>query len=807
MYFKNIGVRNFRAIAELNLHLDPGLNILFGRNETGKSTFLQALHAALFEKADSTKADVLGYKSWQTEADPTVQVVFVADGVDYQVEKQFLGAKKGRLSCKASGLDTTNKDRIDDELAKLIPLFTPDGRSVKNTFWIRQRELEDTIFALKNDADVRTAVQSVVFKSDGDIEAIKSAVASKVAEIAKGWQRPAKHLGPLAQSLKEHERLQNEVTELKNQVASIENDVKKQRELTERLTILEAQIKEDEGILAAVERYSQAKKDLDEANKRLDEIQEAIDTNQENAQQTISLNERITLVKSKHEECKNTIVAIQRAQKRAEAEAKLKAERALLSSAQRLQKQISKRRTQRTKLSEISKDILATARKLARDIEVKSESLKAAQLSVELKALSDIKLAVSEDGSEQRDESLKAKRRKTYRANQEVHLTIPEVIELKLTSGVSDAAELQKQLTKSKKRLLSHLAKYGARSVQKLAEKYEERQQLASTLAKLETELKARLNSRSRKAVQESVDSLTKQIRSLTADKPRYILKPGETLNAWNQKKDKLVRDLANLSANLRQRETEAKKFLHLYGSIDKAKQRRVVVTREARKAEVALADTPKMELPDDQIFTRKKRLEKNSREYAIARDELLRLSGALQKSTGSSDQVRLKEAELAEARFRYEANLVEFEAYKVLGETLAEAEFEVSKHFMQPLEHIVTTILPRLTSGRYSELSLNESLEIDHVKYGNLEIDPRDLSTGAQGQLALALRLALIEHLAGNERQLVVIDDALVNFDAERLSEAKKLLSEFANKHQVIYLTCHDEMSRVDGATIHKLE
>ncbi len=124
----------------------------------------------------------------------------------------------------------------------------------------------------------------------------------------------------------------------------------------------------------------------------------------------------------------------------------------------------------------------------------------------------------------------------------------------------------------------------------------------------------------------------------------------------------------------------------------------------------------------------------------------------------------------------------------------------------MQPIEHIVTTILPRLTMGRYSGLSLKESLEIEYVKYNTREVELNDLSTGAQGQLALALRLALIEHLAGKERQLVVIDDALVNFDFDRLNEAKKLISEFANSHQVIYLSCHPEIRNWDGAHIQEL-
>ena len=84
--------------------------------------------------------------------------------------------------------------------------------------------------------------------------------------------------------------------------------------------------------------------------------------------------------------------------------------------------------------------------------------------------------------------------------------------------------------------------------------------------------------------------------------------------------------------------------------------------------------------------------------------------------------------------------------------------------------------------------------------------MSPEDLSTGAQGQLALALRLAFIEHLSGNDRQTVIMDDALVNFDADRMAEGRNLLAEFAGRHQVIYLSCHPEMRKWKGAELHEL-
>ena len=158
MYLRTVNIRNFRTIASLDLQLAPGLNILFGANETGKSTFLEALHAAFFVNADSAKTDVNKYRPWESQADPSVRVVFDAGGKEFEIEKVYVGAKKGRLASKATGLDTSNKDRINEELAKLIPLYSSDGRTLRNTFWIAQGELENTAAKLSADSNLRSAL-------------------------------------------------------------------------------------------------------------------------------------------------------------------------------------------------------------------------------------------------------------------------------------------------------------------------------------------------------------------------------------------------------------------------------------------------------------------------------------------------------------------------------------------------------------------------------------------------------------------------------------------------------------------------
>ena len=47
VFVERIKIRNFRGIQKLDLRLQPGLTLLVGRNNAGKSRILRALHVAM----------------------------------------------------------------------------------------------------------------------------------------------------------------------------------------------------------------------------------------------------------------------------------------------------------------------------------------------------------------------------------------------------------------------------------------------------------------------------------------------------------------------------------------------------------------------------------------------------------------------------------------------------------------------------------------------------------------------------------------------------------------------------------------
>ena len=65
-------------------------------------------------------------------------------------------------------------------------------------------------------------------------------------------------------------------------------------------------------------------------------------------------------------------------------------------------------------------------------------------------------------------------------------------------------------------------------------------------------------------------------------------------------------------------------------------------------------------------------------------------------------------------------------------------------------------------------------------------------MSAGEQEQIYFATRLALAEVLSEKERQVLVLDDPLVNTDTHRLARVLELIAEKSARLQFVILTCH---------------
>jgi hypothetical protein len=108
---------------------------------------------------------------------------------------------------------------------------------------------------------------------------------------------------------------------------------------------------------------------------------------------------------------------------------------------------------------------------------------------------------------------------------------------------------------------------------------------------------------------------------------------------------------------------------------------------------------------------------------------------------------------------------------------------------------------LDRLTQGRYHRVWTplgDRALRVDDAEGHALPVE--SLSRGTREQLFLSLRLALASSYARRGAPLpLVLDDVLVNFDAERAKAAAAVLRDFAAEgHQLLVFTCHEHLHKL---------
>ncbi|WP_241156444.1 MULTISPECIES: AAA family ATPase [unclassified Adlercreutzia] len=107
--------------------------------------------------------------------------------------------------------------------------------------------------------------------------------------------------------------------------------------------------------------------------------------------------------------------------------------------------------------------------------------------------------------------------------------------------------------------------------------------------------------------------------------------------------------------------------------------------------------------------------------------------------------------------------------------------------------------LLALMTDGRWTRVALADAGEVRVTDSTLTTREPNLLSLGTCQQLYLALRIALLMCAPNVGRAVPVLaDDILVNFDAERRRGAARALAELAETRQVILLTCHEEVVRV---------
>ena len=139
MNITQLRLTDFRRHADLNVELKPGLNIVRGPNEAGKSTIQRAIELALFRRPTFASAELDDLRPWQRpDADPTIELEFDHEGQHGVMRKVFAG-QRGTVEFTWEGDTLTDPTAVEAEIARLTGL--PSEKFLRATASVHHQEL------------------------------------------------------------------------------------------------------------------------------------------------------------------------------------------------------------------------------------------------------------------------------------------------------------------------------------------------------------------------------------------------------------------------------------------------------------------------------------------------------------------------------------------------------------------------------------------------------------------------------------------------------------------------------------------
>jgi chromosome segregation ATPase len=401
-------------------------------------------------------------------------------------------------------------------------------------------------------------------------------------------------------------------------------------------------------------------------------------------------------------------------------------------------------------------------------------------------------------------------------------ITLKDWGEIEITPGGEDTAQLVKTAKFKRQKFAAALRKLGLTTLNEASELLDKRKQLQSEIEQAKSRIKMLCAGGNIQTLQRELQKVDAQIQQLGVQvksnlegdinefrKARDLARQTEATKRKLLDEAKAASSRANIAhstnlsekSNLAHSLTELEKQLAAVSKdpqevLEQAVQiceRAYLETRERSKLitlKIADIDGPGTERLYETTRLAIQKIENEIRDLQLTQATL---SGEItaEGNAGLGETLeRLRgERELAETEFNRTEKRAK--AFKLLQETLLEAEQAAKEHFFEPVFEKLKPHLQIVFPGA-SIVMNKQDVEIAHLERDGVREQYMSLSTGTREQLSVLTRLAIARMLKERDQpSFVVLDDALVYSDARRFAQMKEVLQEVAQDVQILILTC----------------
>ncbi len=282
MRITRLTLRDFRRYRELEIPLSPGLTIVHGPNEAGKTTIQRAIELALTRKVTSGGADIDALRSWDAadDARPVISLAFEVEDDERgaragTLEKAFRGAK-GTVKLDLDGTTITDPTLADQAIAELTGI--PSEAFFRSTASVRHQELADLD---RDEAVLRDRLQASISGADRGTSRARRKLEKALYDLnTKGAKNPGRL--KTAEDAVEQARLAVEQGELA--LAQLERDRDTLSGARERRADTEASLAERRSLLDKARQAERFSAERINAQERFERYRQAVAVSEELAE-------------------------------------------------------------------------------------------------------------------------------------------------------------------------------------------------------------------------------------------------------------------------------------------------------------------------------------------------------------------------------------------------------------------------------------------------------------------------------------------------------------------------------------------
>jgi energy-coupling factor transporter ATP-binding protein EcfA2 len=385
----------------------------------------------------------------------------------------------------------------------------------------------------------------------------------------------------------------------------------------------------------------------------------------------------------------------------------------------------------------------------------------------------------------------------TFTVSEAFNVEIPDVMRLEISPANIDVDALREDFQAKTGELRRMLEKYAVSDVGAL-------QKLKNDSDDLDKALEKAGNNFIRLLGASDISTANKQFEILTEQASKLI---AEGVSSGDERTVKAeiekLTEGRTLEAAIERLAKELEDFLEKYGSLEELENKIANANAEISKLNEDIQNTT---IPEELagIADFEIELDNTETKLSAATEKLNNAkaseSDAFRLLSGESvEELKLKYSESREA-LQMIKNA--YKRYRHIYEVFLRLKESNKQNPLVDVGEKMRDYLEAISLGNVKVQEISANLEEVVISSTGTILNYDIVSEGTKETIALAFRLALLEHIFKDKSGFALFDDSLIEMDPARRAASATLLKKFAEKHQVIFTTCEPTFADLLGGT-----